>query len=183
MQPVICQPAANPSLFTAEGMVGLIFLFLIATVITGALIATMARRLIRAVAGLAVCFTGVAGIYYFLLSPFVAMMQMLIYVGAVSILIAFAIMLAEPEYKDPIGRKNPPLAGPLGFSVGALFFAAFTLLGLNTDWQVFPREGTGDMHHMGITLLTTHSMVFELISIVLLIAIIGALVVARRGRD
>ncbi|WP_457573407.1 NADH-quinone oxidoreductase subunit J family protein [Desulfolithobacter sp.] len=183
MQPVICQPAANPSLFTAEGVVGLIFLFLIATVITGGLIATMAKRLIRAVAGLAVCFTGVAGIYYFLLSPFVAMMQMLIYVGAVSILIAFAIMLAEPEYKDPIGRKNPPLAGPLAFSVGALFFAAFTLLGLNTNWEVFPRQGSGDMHQIGVTLLTTHSMVFELISIVLLIAIIGALVVARRGRD
>jgi hypothetical protein len=42
-------------------------------------------------------FTGLAGIYYFLLSPFLAMMQLLIYVGAVSILIAFGIMMATPE--------------------------------------------------------------------------------------
>ena len=76
-------------------MVGVIFLLTVALVVTGALIAVNAQRLVRAVAGLAVCFTGLAGLYYFLLSPFLAMMQLLIYVGAVSILIAFGIMMAD----------------------------------------------------------------------------------------
>jgi NADH:ubiquinone oxidoreductase subunit 6 (subunit J) len=111
-------------------------------------------------------------------------MQLLIYVGAVSILIAFGIMMATPEEKMGAGMKSRPLlAGPLAFSTGVLMFAALTVLGLKTQWQVFPRMGTGDIKAVGMALLTTHSMVFELISIVLLLAIIGALVLAQRGRN
>ncbi len=184
MQPIVCQSAVNPSLFSAEGLVGIIFLVTVSLVIIGAFIAVNSRRLVRAVAGLALCFTGVAGVYYFLLSPFLAMMQMLIYVGAVAILIAFGIMLATPEEAQAIGRKNLPLlVGPLGASLGALIFAAMSLLAVNTEWQVFPRKGEGDILALGKSLLTTYSMVFELISIVLLMAIIGALVLAQRGRN
>lgn len=183
MQATICQAAANQSLFSAESFVGLIFLITVGLVIAGALVATTSKRLVRAVAGLALCFTGVAGVYYFLLSPFLAMMQMLIYVGAVSILIAFGIMMATPEEGDTPGHNSPGLAGPLGLGVGAMFFAALSMLGLKTEWQVFPRQGTGDMEHMGKVLLTTHTLVFELISLVLLMAIIGAIVIARRGRN
>jgi NADH-quinone oxidoreductase subunit J len=186
MQLSICQTAANPSLFSAEGVVGLIFLALIGLIITGAMLATTSKRLVRCVAGLAVCFTGVAAIYYFLLSPFVAMMQMLIYVGAVSILIVFAIMLAEPEEKQTIyGNRASVLIGPLGFGIGALVFAGLSVLGIKTQWQVFPRSETADgsMESIGKILLTTHSMVFEVISIVLLIAILGAIVLARKGRN
>jgi len=170
-------------LFSAEGFVGLIFLVTVGITIFGAVVATTSRRLVRSVAGLAVAFTGVAGIYYFLLSPFVAMMQMLIYVGAVSILIAFAIMMADPEDHQGTSSTVSTFAGPLGFGIGALIFAAFTVLGLKTDWQKFPRQGSGDIEQLGKALLTTHTMVFELISIVLLIAIIGALVLARKGRS
>jgi NADH:ubiquinone oxidoreductase subunit 6 (subunit J) len=182
MQTFICQPAASHSLFTAEGFVGLIFLVTVGVTIFGAVIATTSKRLIRYVAGLAVAFTGVAGIYYFLLSPFVAMMQMLIYVGAVSILIAFSIMMAGPE--SHTGRYRPGiLATPLGVSVGAVFFAALSILALSTDWQVYPEENPGSIAEIGKAFLTTHTMVFETISIVLLIAIIGALVLARKGRN
>lgn len=183
MQPAICESAAGMSLFSAQGFVGLIFLATIGLIIAGALVATTSTRLVRCIAGLAVCFTGVAGVYYFLLAPFVAMMQMLIYVGAVSILIAFAIMMATPEEGDTPGRKMTRFSGPLGFSIGAMAFAALSLLAATTDWQVFAREGSGDMHHIGMILLTSHSMVFELVSVVLFISIIGALVIARRGRD
>jgi NADH:ubiquinone oxidoreductase subunit 6 (subunit J) len=191
MQTIICQPAASPALFSAEGVVGIIFLVTIALMVTGALIAVHAQRLVRAVAGLAVCFTGLAGIYYFLLSPFVAMMQLLIYVGAVSIVIVLGIMLAFPEEAAPAGERpttevikhRSALAGPVAASIAGLMFAALSVLGLKTEWQVFPREGEGDMHAIGITLLTTHGMVFELISIVLVMTIIGALVLAQRGRN
>ncbi|MCL2789277.1 MAG: NADH-quinone oxidoreductase subunit J [Desulfobulbus sp.] len=184
MQALICQPTGSPALFSAEGMVGIIFLLTVALVVAGAAIAVSTRRLVRSVAGLAVCFTGLAGVYYFLLSPFLAMMQLLIYVGAVSILIAFGIMMATPEEQQTAGMKHrAALAGPLGFSVAALIFAALTVLGLKTEWQVFPRQGTFDIKAVGLSLLTTHGFVFELISIVLLLAIIGALVLARRGRN
>ena len=183
MQATICQTVANPSLFSAESFVGLIFLVTVGLVIIGAWIATVSRRLVRCITGLAVCFTGVAGTYYFLLSPFLAMMQMLIYVGAVSILIAFGIMMATPEEGETRSLKGPALVGPLGIAVGSLVFAALTVLGLKTEWHVFPKQGSGDMEAVGKILLTSHSMVFELVSLVLLLAIIGALVLARRGRN
>ena len=57
----------------------------------------LSSRLIRSVCGLAICCLGLAGVYYFLHSPFLALMEILIYVGAVCVTIVFAIMLAEPD--------------------------------------------------------------------------------------
>ena len=163
MQALVCQPAVAPQLFSAEGVVGVIFLLTVALVLTGAMIAVNSQRLVRAVAGLAICFTGLAGVYYFLLSPFLAMMQLLIYVGAVSIIIAFGIMLATPEEKSSAGsRHRSPLAGPLACSVAALMFAAMTVLAVRTEWQVFPRRNAGDIKAVGLALLTEHALVFEL---------------------
>jgi len=183
MQSLSSQAATAPGIFSAEGFVGLIFLATVGIVIFGAVVATTSRRLVRCVAGLAVSFTGVAGIYYFLLSPFVAMMQMLIYVGAVSILIAFAVMMADPEDHTGASTKANVLASPLGASVGAMLFLGLAMLGVKTEWQKFPEQGGRDIEQIGMVLLTSHSMVFEAISIVLLIAIIGALVLARKGRS
>lgn len=172
----------NLSLPSADNLVGVVFLILVATTIVGGLIACNAERLVRAVAGLVVCFVGVAGLYYFLNSPFVAMMQVLIYVGAVAITISFAIMLAAPEDKQKHGPSGP-LAGPLGLITAALLFGGFTILAVKTNWKVHEKLNNGSVESIGKQLLTDYSMVFELISIVLLIAIIGSLVIARRGRN
>lgn len=172
----------NLPLPNADQLVGVVFLFMVAITLIGGLIACNADRLVRAVAGIVVCFVGVAGIYYFLNSPFIAMMQMLIYVGAVAVTISFAIMFAAPEESKKQGPSSP-LAGPFGILTAGLIFGGFTMLALKTDWQVHTKINNGSVESIGIALLTEYSMVFELISIVLLIAIIGALVIARRGRS
>jgi len=166
----------------ADALVGIVFLVMLATTVIGGVIACNAERLVRAVAGLVVCLIGVAAIYYFLNSPFVAMMQMLIYVGAVCITIAFAIMLADPIEKAKFGPSSP-LAGPLALITAGLLFGGLALLGSRTQWPNAAKINDGSVKTIGIQLLTNYSMVFELISIVLLIAIIGALVIARRGRS
>ena len=172
----------NVPLPNADHLVGIVFLFMIGLTVFGGLIACNANRLVRAVAGLVVCFVGVAGLYYFLNSPFIAMMQMLIYVGAVAVTISFAIMFAAPEESKKHGPSGT-LAGPFGLITAGLIFGGFTLLALKTDWQVHAKINDGSVESMGKLLLTEYSMVFELISIVLLIAIIGALIIARRGRS
>src|SRR5215831_9486312 len=78
-------------------LVSAIFLLCLLTLAIGAVIAVASKRLIRSVCGLAICCIGLAGLYYFLHSPFLALMEILIYVGAVCVTIVFAIMLAEPE--------------------------------------------------------------------------------------
>ena len=172
----------SPDLFSVDGLVGVVFLINLAITIIGGLIACNSERLVRAVAGLIVCFIGVAGVYYFLNSPFVALMQVLIYVGAVAVTISFAIMLAAPEEKKRIGPAGP-LVGPLGFGTAALLTGALCLLAVRTDWLVSDKVNDGSVKTIGIYLLTEYSMVFELVSVVLLIAILGALVIARGGRE
>jgi NADH-quinone oxidoreductase subunit J len=175
--------------FTADGFAGyadaaagIVFLIMLATTLIGGIIACNSERLVRAVAGLAVCFIGVAAIYYYLNSPFVAMMQMLIYVGAVSIVIAFAIMLAAPEENKKQGPAGP-LSGPLGLITAGLVTIGMIGLAVNTTFTVLPKVNMGGVKLIGAELLTSYSMVFELVSIVLLIAIIGSLVIARHGRS
>ena len=171
----------SPSLFSVDGLVGAVFLINLAITLIGGLIACTSERLVRAVAGLIVCFIGVAGVYYFLNSPFVALMQVLIYVGAVAVTISFAIMLAAPEEHKKIGTSGP-LTGPLGFATAALLTGGFSILAIRTDWKVMEKINDGSIKTLGIYLLTEYSMVFELISIVLLVAILGALVIAQDRR-
>lgn len=172
----------NVPLPNADQLVGVVFLIMIGLTISGGLIACNASRLVRAVAGLVVCFVGVAGIYYFLNSPFITMMQMLIYVGAVAVTISFAIMFAAPEESTKHGPQGT-LAGPFGIITAGLIFGGFTLLALKTEWQVHAKINDGSVENLGKMLLNEYGMVFELISLVLLIAIIGSLIIARRGRS
>ena len=78
----------------------------LATVV-GALIAVLSARVIRSVCGLAICCFGLAGLYYFLHSPFLALMEILIYVGAVCVTIVFAVMLAEPDEPAATRSRGP----------------------------------------------------------------------------
>src|SRR5215510_268908 len=87
-----------------------LFVFCLATMAAGAFVAVFSSRLIRSVCGLAICCIGLAGLYYFLHSPFLALMEILIYVGAVCVTIVFAVMLAEPEEPGRTEKSGSTLA-------------------------------------------------------------------------
>jgi NADH-quinone oxidoreductase subunit J len=161
-----------------------IFVFCLMITGIGAVIAVLSMRLIRSVCGLAVCCIGLAGLYYFLHSPFLALMEILIYVGAVCVTIVFAIMLAEPE--EPATHGRPRAAtfwGATALAVGATIFWGIGWLGTRESWSSPDRlVNDGSIHAIGVALLTTYSLPFELISLALLVAILGALAIARTGR-
>lgn len=161
-----------------------VFALAVGMTLAGALIAVSTKRLIRAVAGLMVCCLGLAGLYYFLNSPFLALMEILIYVGAVCVTIIFAVMLAEPD-EPAIGSKPRGwLWTILGAIVSGILGLALARLSLQGSWPARPAETVtdGSVAAIGLSLLTTYSFVFELISLLLLVAILGALVIARSGR-
>ena len=161
-----------------------IFVLSAVVALAGAVIAVAAHRIIRSVCGLALCCIGLAGLYAFLKSPFLALMQILIYVGAVCITIVFAVMLAEPD------EPGEPRSGQVGglWLASALLVAAvagwgLATLAVNGPWKVpAARTSDGSMRAIGISLLTTHSLAFEVVSVVLLVAIVGALAIAHGGR-
>jgi len=169
----------------AQFVVLIVFAVAVLATVTGALLAVVSTRIIRSVCGLALCCCGLAGLYYFLQSPFLSLMEILIYVGAICVTIVFAVMLAEPDEAPP--HEKTALVAWWGGSalLGSLAaFAGISYLGLNHTWTVLtPRIGQGTVKDLGIALLTSYSLAFELISLVLLISVLGALVVARQGRS
>jgi NADH:ubiquinone oxidoreductase subunit 6 (subunit J) len=169
-------PAANYLLLFA-------FALAILATVTGALLAVFAKRIIRSVCGLAICCFGLAGLYYFLQSPFLTLMEILIYVGAVCVTIIFAVMLAEPDE-----APARPGSGALGWGVcsglvSGVAFGGIVYVSLNHHWTLpVTRINQGSVKDIGVSLLTSYSLAFELISLVLLVAILGALIVAHQGR-
>jgi NADH:ubiquinone oxidoreductase subunit 6 (subunit J) len=164
--------------------VGFVFGTAVAATVAGALLAVLTTRIIRSVCGLALCCIGLAGLYYFLHSPFLSLMEILIYVGAICVTIIFAVMLAEPDEAPSTETRRSEFAwGALALLISAGVFAGITRLGWSHPWIVpDTRTNGGTVRDIGISLLTTYSFAFELISLVLLVAILGALVVARYGR-
>jgi NADH:ubiquinone oxidoreductase subunit 6 (subunit J) len=173
------------SSFPASNLiVSAIFVLCLVTMGAGALIAVLSARLIRSVCGLAICCIGLAGLYYFLHSPFLALMEILIYVGAVCVTIVFAIMLAEPDEPAANGSVSSWFWGGIAVVATLAIFSGLAWLGTHGNW-VRPDElaNDGSVAMIGRALLTTYSMAFELISLALLVAILGALAIARTGRS
>ena len=159
-----------------------LFAGFVGTTLVGAIAAVAARRLVRSVSGLALCFLGLAGLYYYLNSPFMALMQMLIYIGAICVTIMFAMMLTE-LHERPAPRAREIALSAASLVVAALFGVGLIALVGRAAWRptVTP-PGPASIQDLGRALLTRFGFAFELISVVLLLAILGALVVARSGR-
>jgi NADH:ubiquinone oxidoreductase subunit 6 (subunit J) len=155
-----------------------IFILTLAVTMTGALAAVLSGSLIYAMFGLISAMIGIAGIYVYLNSPFLAMMQILIYVGAISILIAFAIMLVGPMYRRPIEWTS------LAKFLAALFVALLSLLFLS-KLIIGTLRASGDAkpivvttQELGRILLDRLTLPFELISLLIVVSIIGAIMLA-----
>lgn len=155
-----------------------IFITVMAVTMAGALAAVLSGSLIYAMIGLVAAMFGMAGIYIYLNAPFLAMMQILIYVGAISILIAFAIMLAGPMYRKP--REWTSLA-KFG---AALAVALLALLALAKVVVGAFRGANGakpfivTTKEIGRVFFDRLTLPFELISLLIVVAIIGAIMLA-----
>ncbi len=164
-------------------LIAAIFGFIVTTTVAGALIAVLTRRIIRSVAGLALCCLGLAGLYYFLNSPFLALMEILIYIGAVCVTIIFGVMLSEPDEVAPAEQRGRERWwGGIALLVSLAIFWGVSRLSLQGRWPAPAPAADGSVQAIGIALLTPYSLPLELISLVLLVAILGALVIARGGR-
>lgn len=167
-----------------EHLVRVVFALAVFATVCGAVVAVSSRRVIRSVAGLALCCIGLSGLYYLLHAPFLALMEILIYVGAVCVTIVFAVMLAEP---DETPRRESRLAalcwGGIALACSIAVFCGVCRLVLTHPWPEPRTDITpGTVGQIGTAFLGTHALAFELISVLLVVAILGALVVARLGR-
>ncbi len=153
-----------------------------------------ARNLVHAALLLALCFVAVAGVFVLLNAPFLAAVQVLVYAGGIVTLIIFAIMLSEGIAGKKIIAHNRQSVTALGVSV-AMAMVMFAVLLCNqqghyvgfTRWALSPKRNefpaTENTILVGQSLMTTYTLVFWIVSVILMIAMIGALILARAERD
>ncbi len=151
--------------------------WIFAAITVGAAIGVAAvRNLIHSVALLIVTFAGLAGLYITLSADFIAVVQVLIYIGAIAILIIFAIVLTPRA-----GRHNQesfmllPALALAALVAGTMIFVAF-----DTNWGAQRSEGfEGTATAIGDLLLDRYALPFEIASVLLLSAIVGAILLVR----
>ena len=183
-----------------------VFWILAVMAIVGALGVVLLPNLFRAALLLIVVFVAVAGMFILLSAEFLAVVQILIYVGAIAILIIFAVMLTRDVQRGNLpNRMHIPAA-----VVAALLLAALVAVAVDTEWNFLPDDQqervelvqvsavttlTGEaldeagvsqaeqkeMQESGLAdlLISDYVLPFEAVSVLLLAALIGALVLVR----
>ena len=171
-----------------KGMALLFWAFAAASV-GGALFVITRRNLIAAVMGMVGSFLGIAAIYMMLYAHFLSVVQMLVYAGAIMVLFVFVVMILnrpEDEPVAPSGRAGQALGGiAIVYLVGRLVMLL---------WRVQPPDPTkalaapgltpeghdwGSVKAVGTELFNGGLFPFEAISILLLVAVVGAIAIAR----
>jgi NAD(P)H-quinone oxidoreductase subunit 6 len=150
-------------------------------VVGGGLAVVTLRNIIHSAVAMMVCFGSLAGMYLLLGAGIVAAAQVLIYLGAISVLILFAIMLTQA------GDANLP--APFHRQVWFAAIVALVTMGLigwvavTTDWGSATSAASVLLDELATLLFTDYALPFEILSLLLLAAIIGAIYLARRPEE
>ncbi len=152
-------------------------------ILGGSVAAVGSSSLVRALVGLIVTLFGVAGMYMLLNSPFLAFMQILIYVGAVCVLVFFAIMLTRAHAEGEEGERAPVRQYLFGLLAGLApaSVLSFVIMTKPAASKAMPMEVP--VVALGKGLFEQYFLAFELISVVLLVAMSGAVLLAWERRD
>jgi NADH-quinone oxidoreductase subunit J len=154
------------------------YLFSALTVISAAFVVTN-RNIVHAAFYLLFTFFGVAGLYVLLAADFIAIVQLIVYVGGILILLIFGVMLTNKitnvEIRTDTINIVPAIIG-IGLFAGALISAV-----VNASWKINPQEKViPTTEILGTLLIQEYLLIFELLGIILLIALIGAASIARK---
>ena len=146
-----------------------------------AFIVVFSRNLVHSAFSLLFTLAGMAALYVLLGADFLAMTQILVYVGGILILLLFGVMFTQRIY-DLKARTNDFFNLPLGAVIGlATFLLLFFGIALGVKWKQIPDpQITPTASTLGDMILTRYLLPFEVISILLLVVLIGAVVVAKK---
>ena len=173
---------------SGKGMALLFWAFALASVV-GALFVVTRKNLIAAVMGMVGSFLGIAAIYMMLYAQFLAVVQMLVYAGAIMVLFVFVVMILnrpEDEPVAPAGRAGQVLGGvAIVYLVGRLIWMLMQVQPPNLAIAMAAPRATAEGHDwgsvkaVGTDLFNGGLFPFEAISILLLVAVVGAIAIAR----
>ncbi|MSQ10216.1 MAG: NADH-quinone oxidoreductase subunit J [Dehalococcoidia bacterium] len=150
--------------------------------IAGGLGLAVTRSVVHGALFLILALMGVGGVFFTLLADFLALVQVLLYAGGVTILMLFAMMLTQVR-EQPEATNNPQR--PWAALASLAFFGAVTATIVVTPWPRNLPEGAQHVEFVDIagTLFTRWAVPFEIASLLLLVALIGAIIVAREATE
>jgi NADH:ubiquinone oxidoreductase subunit 6 (subunit J) len=162
----------------------LLWYLMMAIMVAGLAIILWSGKLVRAFLGLLIVLLGVAGLYFLSGTEFLAAAQIMVYIGGILVLMAFGLMLSDrDDHNEPINTSNGRIYNLLlCLGLGALLvmvvnrFLASTKL--PSPLILAPQQ---QVQQLGISLMTTHLLPLELVGILLLVALVGALVIAGKN--
>ena len=160
-------------------MINIVFWFFVVMTIAAALMVVISKNLIYAAIALLVTFLGVAAMYVFLWADFMAGTQVMIYIGGILILLLFGIMLTTKITSVRISHTNVQ-RGVGALIVAAIFVGLIWMINLTPWLQISSQEPQQTVHDIGTLLMTDFLLPFEVASVLLLGALIGAAVLARK---
>ena len=156
-----------------------IFYFLAAFTVWAAAVVVLGKSIVRAAVALIFGFCGMAALYVLLDAEFLAAVQVLIYVGGITILLLFAIMLTSRIGAKTARVINDQVAlsaiAAVGLLIGLIYASTSGIAAISGPPQL--PETTP---FLGRALLTTYALPFEAVSILLLAAMVGAIILARK---
>ncbi len=161
-------------------MADFIFWIIWALIIASAALVAFGNNLIHSVFALMATFLGVAGIYIFLNADFLAVTQIVVYVGGILVLLVFGIMLTNQINTARISQSSVQkgLGLVVVFGVSSIMLSAM----LPHDWvgSIIPMAFQDTVKGIGYLLFSDYLILFELASVLLLGALIGAATLARK---
>ncbi len=158
------------------------YLFALITVVSAAMV-VFSKSIIYSAFSLLFTFLGVAGIYVLLQADFVAIAQIMVYVGGILILLIFGVMLTRSAFNVEIVQRT--LQGvPAAIVIGVLLGATILIM-TKAEWLTAPLydPNANSALEIGAQLMTNYLLPFEVVGILLLVAIMGAAMIARREPD
>ena len=156
------------------------FLLLSLLIIVSAIAAMSLRNLVHCALCLTVTFAGLAGLFVLLGAEFVGLVQLLVYVGAVAILIVFAILLTRSgdAANEPVHSSSCAMG--IGIAVLAFGSVAFSILSSVAANRPPTSKRSPTVSQIGDQLMTSYVLPLEVIALLLTAALIGAVIIAMR---
>jgi NADH-quinone oxidoreductase subunit J len=164
----------------------LFYVFAVVAVLASMLVIAQ-RNPIYSVLLLIASFGALSGLYVLLDAPFVAVTQIIVYAGAIMVLFLFVVMLLNAPHEDTEYDEHVhPLKRPGAMRFGAVLAAAlvvelvWALTRGGGETGVFPAAAVSSVRAIGRSLFTDYAFPFEVTSVLILVAMVGAVVLARR---
>ena len=152
--------------------------------IASSMIVVLSNNIVHSALALVFAFLMIAGLFLTLLSEFLAIVQVLIYAGAISVLLVFSIMIVTNKNEN-IERSNVFSNNAfIGGLLAAVFFLIVSFIVTHTSWNItYQVKDYSDIEMIAKGFLTTHVIAFEIAALLLLVALVAAIFIIKEAND